>query len=321
MIKLQCACGQRFEIPDKFRGKQGHCPTCQTIIIVPKADANLPTFTATQNGLKRYQPQDLFEHVIPSVVGISDDGRLYGSGVLIDKGGVIATNRHVVGTAHKVKVQLNDGEELIGEVLRSYRDVDLAFLKVPVKENPYAQIGGKHPIKIGQPLFAIGHPMGLQNTFTQGIVSAIGREINGVDYIQTDASINPGNSGGPLFNEYAEVIGINTLVLRETQGLGFALPIEIVRKRYATLRKKLLRLFATEYCGICGKNSKSLRYCQHCGVEMDTSQPLIRMFRKSQIEIPADSQTYRCHVCKAVVPAEDTYCTFCGTTLTEREKS
>ncbi len=318
MIKLQCSCGKQFNIPDKFRGKKGRCPNCSTIIIVPSADEEIPTLDDITKTSRRYEAQDLFDHVIDSVVGISDDGRLYGSGVLIDKGGVIATNRHVVGTAQKVKVQLNNGDEYIGEVIRSYQDIDLAFLKVAVKENSFAKIAGKQPLKIGQSLFAIGHPMGLQNTFTRGIVSALDREIHGANYIQTDASINPGNSGGPLFNDYAEVIGINTLIMRQSQGLGFAIPIEIVQKRYQSVKKSLIGMFSMEYCGICGKNSKTLRFCQYCGVELNSNQPLIRMFRKSHIKVPPNSHPIRCTSCRAVNPEDVDYCGFCGAVTKKR---
>ncbi|MCP4417833.1 MAG: trypsin-like serine protease [Chloroflexi bacterium] len=320
MIKIQCACGKRFNVPDRFRGKQGHCPNCSTIIIIPLANETIPVLTEEKTKAQRYEAQDLYDHVIDSVVGISDDGRLYGSGVLIDKEGVIATNRHVVGTAQKVKVQFNNGDEYIGEVIRSYQDIDLAFLKVAVKENHFAKLEEKNPLKIGQSLFAIGHPLGLQNTFTRGIVSALGREIHGVKYIQTDASINPGNSGGPLFNEYAEVIGINTMILRQSQGLGFALPVEVVRDRYRSVKKNLIGMFSTEYCGICGKNSKSLRFCQHCGVELDDRYQLSRMFRKSQIQVPENGRSVRCTACRAVNSEDGDYCRFCGTTMKSQEE-
>jgi len=118
MIKIQCACGKRFNVPEKFRGKQGNCPNCSTIIIIPLADDKILNLGATKNAPRRFEAQDLFDHVVDAVVGISNDGHLYGSGVLIDRGGVIATNRHVVGTAQKVKVQLNNGDEHIGEVIR-----------------------------------------------------------------------------------------------------------------------------------------------------------------------------------------------------------
>jgi S1-C subfamily serine protease len=320
MIKIQCACGKLFNIPDEFRGRQGKCPQCGTIIVVPKAADEILLFQ--EPAAKRtYSAQDLFEFVIDTVVGISDGERLYGSGVLVDVNGVVATNRHVVGTAQKVKVRLNNGEEYIGDLLRSYKDVDLAFLRIPIKTKKHAPLDNHSPLKIGQTLYAIGHPLGLQNTITRGIVSALSRDIGGVKYIQTDASINPGNSGGPLFNEHAEMIGINTMILREAQGLGFAIPVELLRERFQLIQQHLHGLFMQEYCGICGRSSTHLRYCEHCGVELDMRQSLRPMnprFRSTMA--PVSLQKMVCQVCQTPTPLAEKYCSFCGTHLEPQKK-
>jgi S1-C subfamily serine protease len=195
MIKIQCACGKRFNVPEKYRGQQGKCPNCATIIVIPRDDEAIPSLSEAR---KTYDAEALFEKVIDSVVGISDDGRIFGSGFFINSKGLVVTNRHVVGTAHKVKVRLYGGSEHIGELIRSYKDIDLAFLRIALQKNGTVAIGSQTQLKIGQQLFAIGHPRGLENSITQGIVSATNREVGGTGYIQTDASINPGNSGGPL---------------------------------------------------------------------------------------------------------------------------
>jgi S1-C subfamily serine protease len=317
MIKIQCSCGKSFNVPEKYRGKQGRCPQCGTIIVVPKEDEEIPFFSEeVPLSKKRYDAQDLFERVIDTVVGISDDGRLYGSGVIVDGNGGVVTNRHVVGIANKVKVRLNNGEEYIGELLSSYRDVDLAFIRIPLRTESFAPLSHQAVLKIGQTLYAIGHPLGLQNTITRGIVSALNREINGTKYIQTDASINPGNSGGPLFNEHAELIGINTMILHATQGLGFAIPTEIVSERYNNIQQQVTTIFNYEYCGICGKNSKNRRFCEHCGVELDSRQPLTRMNPRSLSQMqPVSFLLTECKVCKTGIYPDEKYCSFCGTTI------
>ena len=129
-LDIECSCGKRLRVPDTLRGKQGRCPACGKVLTVP--DEPVPTLQPVTEGWipgKRYQPHELVEHVMPSVVGIvSSFG--FGSGVLLDDNGIGATNRHVVGMDKQIKIKLNDGQECDGELLRSYRDIDLAFFKV-----------------------------------------------------------------------------------------------------------------------------------------------------------------------------------------------
>ncbi len=313
MIKIQCSCGKSFNISEKHRGRQGRCPQCGTIIVVPKADDDLLLFEEVSESARRsYDAQDLFEKVVDAVVGISDDGRLYGSGVLVDSDGGIVTNRHVVGIASKVKVRLNNGEEYVGELEASYKDIDLAYIRIPIKGTDYASLSTDVTLKIGQTVYAIGHPLGLQNTITRGIVSALNREMNGANYIQTDASINPGNSGGPLFNEWAELIGINTMILHATQGLGFAIPAPIVYERYSLVQKEV-PLFHYEYCGICGNNSSNKRFCEHCGVGLDSRQPMTKMNPRPMRKMQSVSFLMTdCKVCKTGIYPDEKYCSFCG---------
>ncbi|HEX9925007.1 MAG TPA: trypsin-like peptidase domain-containing protein, partial [Anaerolineae bacterium] len=231
----------------------------------------------------------------------------------LDSNGVVATNHHVVGVSKKVTVMLNDGSEHMGELIRSYRDIDLAFLQVLSNPAKFANLADDATLKVGQTIFAIGHPMGLQNTITKGIISALGRAINGSKYIQTDASINPGNSGGPLFNERAQVIGINTMVMRDMRGLGFAIPVKSVAERYEEIRHNLSTLFSQEYCGICGKNSSDYNYCKHCGVELNAGhrpgqQQPVKRTEMIELGVP----TRPCKICNAAVPLQNKYCMTCG---------
>ena len=155
-----------------------------------------------------------------------------GSGFIINNNGQIITNAHVVAGATKVTVTLKDGRTIPGKVKGIDRVTDVAVIEINQKNLPSIQIGNSDRIKPGEWAIAIGNPLGLDNTVTAGIVSATGRtsaEIGAADkrvnYIQTDAAINPGNSGGPLLNAMGQVIGMNTAILRGTQGLGFAIPI------------------------------------------------------------------------------------------------
>jgi S1-C subfamily serine protease len=155
-----------------------------------------------------------------------------GSGFIINNNGQIITNAHVVAGATKVTVTLKDGRTIAGKVKGIDRVTDVAIVEVAEKNLPSIQIGNSERIKPGEWAIAIGNPLGLDNTVTAGIISATGRtsaEIGAADkrvnYIQTDAAINPGNSGGPLLNATGQAIGMNTAILRGTQGLGFAIPI------------------------------------------------------------------------------------------------
>ncbi|HUK55371.1 MAG TPA: Do family serine endopeptidase [Nitrospiria bacterium] len=161
-------------------------------------------------------------------------GESLGSGFIIKKNGLILTNNHVIEKADKIIVRLSDEREFEAKVIGRDDKTDLALIKIPHQDNlPTARLGDSDQLDVGEWVVAIGNPFGLEQTVTVGIVSAKGRAIgNGPfdDYIQTDASINPGNSGGPLFNTNGEVIGINTAISPSGQGIGFAIPINQVKK-------------------------------------------------------------------------------------------
>ncbi len=165
--------------------------------------------------------------------GESEAPQASGSGFIIDAGGYIITNAHVVENADEVKVNLYDKTEYTAEVIGSDRRTDVALLKIDATNLPTVKIGDPEKLKVGEWVVAIGKPFGLENTMTAGIVSAKGRDLpqeNLVPFIQTDAAINPGNSGGPLFNMHGEVVGINSLIYSRTggyMGLAFAIPIDV----------------------------------------------------------------------------------------------
>ena len=185
------------------------------------------------------------EKVIPSVVNISEvklmkDAYLHmhpvpgvGSGFIINEGGFILTNAHVVFGSQEIKVALEDGRIFPGEIRGLDTMKDLAIIKIKASGLPVPDIAKDNNLKIGQMAIAIGSPLGLVGgpTVTAGVVSAVNRSIQTEaafmeGLIQTDAAINPGNSGGPLINSKGEVIGVNSAVIPFAQGIGFAMPIQ-----------------------------------------------------------------------------------------------
>ncbi|MEM9509490.1 MAG: HhoA/HhoB/HtrA family serine endopeptidase [Cyanobacteria bacterium P01_E01_bin.35] len=159
-----------------------------------------------------------------------------GSGFVVSSDGLILTNAHVVEGSDKVKVTLKDGRTYEGEVMGTDSLTDVAVIKIEATELPTVAFADSEQLQPGEWAIAIGNPLGLDNTVTTGIVSATGRtsaQVGVADkrvrFIQTDAAINPGNSGGPLLNAKGEVIGINTAIIQNAQGLGFAIPVNSAR--------------------------------------------------------------------------------------------
>ncbi|OGR28038.1 MAG: hypothetical protein A2139_02020 [Desulfobacca sp. RBG_16_60_12] len=154
-----------------------------------------------------------------------------GSGVIIDPRGYILTNNHVVAGSQQLLVHLNDGREVTGQLVGADPRFDIALVKVPVTGLRPVKLADSTKIRVGQWAIAIGSPFGLEKTMTVGIISATGRRGLGRgtygDFIQTDASINPGNSGGPLLDINGQVVGINSMISAQGQGIGFAIPINI----------------------------------------------------------------------------------------------
>ena len=165
-----------------------------------------------------------------------------GSGFIISADGYIFTNNHVVEKADKIKVKLSDGREYDGEIKGKDANTDIALIKIkPSSPLTAVTFGDSDQIRTGDWVFAIGNPFGLDHTVTAGIISAKGRVIGSGPYdnfLQTDASINPGNSGGPLFNLKGEVIGINTAIVAQGQGIGFAIPINMAKELLSDLKGK-----------------------------------------------------------------------------------
>lgn len=164
-----------------------------------------------------------------------------GTGVIISENGYILTNEHVSGQKYSTcYITLNTGRNYKGSVVWSNTDIDMAIIKINEKKLPYAILGNSDNIQVGENVYAIGNPIGyeFQRTVTSGIISALNRtikleendeEVYMEDLIQTDATINPGNSGGPLLNIRGEIIGINTIKITSAEGIGFAVPINVIK--------------------------------------------------------------------------------------------
>jgi len=162
--------------------------------------------------------------------------RSLGSGVIVDADGHIVTNHHVIADADSVRVQLADGRVADATIVGRDPDTDLALLRIGLRKLPTMPLGRSDLLRVGDIVLAIGNPIGLSQTVTQGIVSATGRGQLGVatfeNFIQTDAPINVGNSGGALINAAGELVGINTAVIGKNlgvEGIGFAIPVNLVR--------------------------------------------------------------------------------------------
>ena len=159
-----------------------------------------------------------------------------GSGFVVSADGLILTNAHVVDGSDRVEVTLKDGRTFEGKVMGTDPLTDVAVIKIAAEDLPAVTFADSDRLQPGEWAIAIGNPLGLDNTVTTGIVSATGRSSSQVgvadkrvSFIQTDAAINPGNSGGPLLNAKGEVIGINTAIIQNAQGIGFAIPVNTAR--------------------------------------------------------------------------------------------
>lgn len=227
---------------------------------------------------------DVIEKVTESVVGISKiknvgnsifskDGTTelgLGTGVIISEDGYIMTNEHVSGSRYDTcYITLEDGRSFTGNVIWSDSDLDLSIVKIKAKQLPFMTLADSDQIRVGENVYAIGNPIGFefQRTVTSGIVSAINRTIKieeneksfyMEDLIQTDATINPGNSGGPLITVDGKMIGINSVKIASAEGIGFAIPINIVKPIIEKINQT--GSFEEAYIGIFGYDKEVIPY-------------------------------------------------------------
>jgi serine protease Do len=201
-----------------------------------------PTASNDESEDAPHDPFDFFERFYP---GPKQPQRGSGSGVIVTEDGYIVTNNHVVAAAAgTISVDLSDGRTFEAKLIGRDPLTDLAVIKIQARDLPAAALGNSDSVEVGQIVVAVGNPLGLTSTVTQGIISAMGRHELGLnandanqgygveDFIQTDAAINPGNSGGGLFNLRGELVGINSAIATQTgyySGYGFAIPINLAR--------------------------------------------------------------------------------------------
>src|SRR5256885_185635 len=203
-----------------------------------------------------------------------------GSGFIFASDGQILTNAHVGGNARGVKVTLADGRTFDASLVGSEPDVDIALLRIGADHLPVAELG-RGPLRVGQLVIAVGNPYGLNWTVTAGVVSALGRTLEGAgvrkmtNLIQTDTSINPGNSGGPLVDSLGRVVGITTAMMPMAQGLGFSIPLDTVKSAIARINKRREATPAGVSMGVGGMRVKldetlrrNLSLAQQHGMEM-----------------------------------------------------
>ena len=222
--------------PNYYDNSDDHGET--TIKRLPNTDKVKLRYSETHG--KELSIQDIYQKVNPSTVtvltGMSDGSAMVGTGVIFTEDGYILTNAHVIAGGSECYVVLDTGENHRARLLGLDEEKDLAVIKIDATGLPAAEFGDSDALTVGDPVYAIGNPLGveLRGTLTDGIVSAINRDVyvDGVTMtlIQTNAALNNGNSGGPLINVYGQVVGINTMKMGSSsttsvEGLGFAIPI------------------------------------------------------------------------------------------------
>jgi S1-C subfamily serine protease len=220
--------------------------------------------SSTRIVTQRIFDDPIFEQFnLPGLVQRVPVGSL-GSGFIVHSAGYVVTNNHVIDRSRQITVELLDGRKLPADLINSDPEADLAILRIHSdKPLPALQLGDSSDLMIGEPVIAVGNPLGFSHTVSSGIVSALHRDLDApqegvtlADLIQTDAAINPGNSGGPLLNAYGQVIGINTAIRGDAQNIGFAIPEDRLRKLIPTLmdpavvNRVTLPMKLTEKCTI-----------------------------------------------------------------------
>ena len=262
-------------------------------VIKEKGEYNVNKLSINETIFEDDKENTNIENVVESIVGISkikkNDSSIFvenseaklglGSGVIITENGYILTNQHVVGDKYSnCYITLSNGEIFDGNVVWTDKNIDLAIVKISTTGLDYLELGDSDKIKLADEVYAIGNPIGFefQRTVTKGIISGINRTLKieneqensyMEDLIQTDATINEGNSGGALINTTGELIGINSVKIADAEGIGFAVPINLVKP----IIEKLTQYgkFEEAYLGIYGYDKNVIPYL-NSNIEIDS---------------------------------------------------
>jgi serine protease Do len=209
-------------------------PANYFVEIVERVKGSILSIETQDYTASAYMGNFITQFLFPELDG-DNKSKSFGTGFAIHPSGYILTNEHIISNARTIKVRLNSNLVRPAKVVWSDPVRDLAVLKVdtfrPLKP---VVLGSSKDARVGEWVIAIGNPLGLDNTVTVGVISAKNRTIRTAnhvyeDVIQTDAAINPGNSGGPLFNIHGEVIGVNAAIVRNSQSIGFAISIDVIK--------------------------------------------------------------------------------------------
>ncbi|WP_022849735.1 trypsin-like peptidase domain-containing protein [Limisalsivibrio acetivorans] len=231
---------ERLAPPEEKLASERATPVVRAVQKVEKSVVNIRTEKTVERRISPFMNDPIFnDPFFEDFFGMRK--RKYktqslGSGVVVDRKGTIVTNYHVVEAATKIFVIFSDDTNYEAEVIGGDKSLDLAILKIKDadKSFPFAELGTSEDLMLGETIIAMGNPYGLNSSVTTGVISATQRVMKIGDYyapfIQTDALINPGNSGGPLLNINGDIIGINSAIYREAQGIGFSIPIDTVNR-------------------------------------------------------------------------------------------
>ena len=182
--------------------------------------------------LEKLPPQQVAKRALQWSASIRGDG-VYGAGIVVDTRGYVLTNHHVISGLEKIRVSFVDTDDMPATLVEYDKDLDLALLKVETTRPVAAVPGDFLTAEVGDDVFAVGCPRKMNFTVSRGMVSYVGRRIDGHYYLQSDLATNDGNSGGPVVNDRGEVIAVMTFILRDSQGLAFAVPISYAYERFA----------------------------------------------------------------------------------------
>ena len=210
---------------------------------------------------------DKYRHIIVQIATPYSKG----TGFYLSPYDIIVTNEHVVRDNRTVVIEGKNFKRQLTPVLFLDEKYDLAFLEAPKGiDMPEVEIGGQSGIHEGDKVLAVGHPLGLSFTFTQGIISNKAQEAGAVSYIQHDAALNPGNSGGPLIDGEGRIIGINTFIIKDGQNMGFSLPVNYLRQTIELFQagEEQFGLRCASCMNIIFEKEVDQNYCPHCGAKV-----------------------------------------------------